>query len=193
MILPSKIEEKKEEVVVKPQIIEEPTAESTVKTSSKPLSRPKTSSGFSINSFITKDDKQEVEEAVVAKNEHLQEHHFTETDLQSEWNLLLMQLRTKGDVIYNAIKSFKLNKIDEKLIQIQYPSNSAKQEFDKISIEFFNHFKHKVNNHSIVFEFKHEPDSLSQEVLTNKKKFEKFVEINPLLKDLNDLMRFDLT
>lgn len=104
-----------------------------------------------------------------------------------------MQLRTKGDVIYNAIKSFRLEKIDEKVIQIQYPSNSAKVEFDKISIEFFNHFKHKVNNHSIVFEFKHEPDNLSQEVLSTKKKFEKLVEKNPLLKDLNDLMKFDLT
>jgi len=165
----------------------------TIKTASKPLSRPKISSGFSINSFINKEEKIEVEETVAVKNDHLQEHHFTETDLQSEWNLLLMQLRTKGDVIYNAIKSFRLEKIDEKVIQIQYPSNSAKVEFDKISIEFFNHFKHKVNNHSIVFEFKHEPDNLSQEVLSTKKKFEKLVKKNPLLKDLNDLMKFDLT
>lgn len=185
--------EKKEESILKPEIIQEPTTEFVIKTASKPLSRSKVSSGININSLMNTDEAPKTEEKIVVKSEDLHEHHFTETDLQSEWNILLSQLRAKGDVIYNAIKSFKLEKIDEKLIQIQYPSNSAKVEFDKISIEFFNHFKHKVNNHSIVFEFKHEPDNLSQEVMTNKKKFDKFVEINPLLKDLNDLMKFDLT
>jgi len=139
------------------------------------------------------DDAPKAEETVISKNEDLHEHHFTETDVQSEWNLLLLQLRTKDPVIFSAIKSFKLEKIDEKVVQIQYPSGSAKVEFDKISTEFFNHFKHKVNNYSITFEFKHEPEKLKQEILTTKKKFEKFVEINPLLKDLDDLMKFDLT
>ena len=168
--------------------------EITIKTASKPLSRPKSSSGFSINSFINKEEKQEVKEkTVVVANENLQEHHFTETDLQSEWNLMLMNLRAKDPFVFNAIKSFKLEKIDEKFIQVQYPSESAKVEFDKISGEFFNHFKRKVNNYAIKIEYKQDVQNLKIEVLTTKKKFEKFVEINPLLKDLDDLMKFDLT
>lgn len=195
MKLPSKIEieEKKEEVIVKPQNTEQLLAEITIKTASKPLSRPKSSSGFSINSFINKEEKQEVEETVAVTNENLQEHHFTETDLQSEWNLMLMNLRAKDPFVFNAIKSFKLEKIDEKLIQVQYPSESAKVEFDKISGEFFNHFKRKVNNYAIKIEYKQDVQNLKIEVLTTKKKFERFVEINPLLKDLDDLMKFDLT
>jgi DNA polymerase-3 subunit gamma/tau len=129
----------------------------------------------------------------VVKNDHLQEHHFTDTDLQTEWNLLLMQLRTNEPFVFNAIKSFKLVKIDEQVIQVLYPSESAKAEFDKISIEFFNHFKRKVNNYSIKIEYKQDVQNLKIEVLTTKKKFERFVEINPLLKDLDDLMKFDLT
>ncbi|UFH32375.1 hypothetical protein LNP04_01315 [Chryseobacterium sp. C-71] len=157
------------------------------------MSRPKSSSGFSINSFLNKEEKQEVEETAVVTNENLQEHHFTETDLQSEWNLMLMNLRAKDPFVYNAIKSFKLEKIDEKLIQVQYPSESAKAEFDKISGEFFNHFKRKVNNYAIIIEYKQDVQNLKIEVLTTKKKFERFVEMNPLLKDLDDLMKFDLT
>ncbi|WP_162089283.1 hypothetical protein [Chryseobacterium aquaeductus] len=191
--MPSKVEEKVQQIVVKPQVIEAPSAEVVVKTASKPLSKSRISSGININSLMNSDDSSKGEEIIVVKNESSQEHHFTETDVQSEWNLLLLQLRTKDPVIYSAIKSFKLQKIDEKTIQIQYPSGSAKVEFDKISSEFFNHFKTKVNNHSIVFDFKHEPQNLRQEVLTTKKKFEKLVEINPLLKDLDDLMKFDLT
>nr|WP_303649223.1 hypothetical protein [Chryseobacterium edaphi] len=104
-----------------------------------------------------------------------------------------MQLRTKDQFVFNAIKSFKLEKIDEKIIQVQYPSESAKVEFDKISNEFFNHFKRKVNNYLIKIEYKQDVQNLKIEVLTTKKKFERFVEINPLLKDLDDLMKFDLT
>ncbi|KUJ52871.1 hypothetical protein [Chryseobacterium sp. JAH] len=193
--MPSKIEvpEKKEEVVVKPQIIQETSPEITVKTASKPLSRPKISSGFSINSLINKEDKQEQEETVAEINENLQEHHFTETDLQAEWNLMLMQLRAKDPFVFNAIKSFKLEKVDEKTVQVLYPSESAKAEFDKISGEFFNHFKRKVNNYAIKIDYKQDVQNLKIEVLTTKKKFERFVEINPLLKDLDDLMKFDLT
>jgi len=106
---------------------------------------------------------------------------------------MLMQLRTKDPFVFNAIKSFKLVKIDEKLVQVQYPSESAKVEFDKISGEFFNHFKRKVNNYAIKIEYKQDVQNLKIEVLTTKKKFERFVEINPLLKDLDDLMKFDLT
>lgn len=193
--MPAKVlEEKKEEKIIKsPHVVEEPSAEITIRTASKPLSKSRVSSGININSLMNTEDSPKAGEIVVAKIENLHEHHFTDTDLQSEWSLLLVQLRTKEPVIFSAIKSFKLEKIDEKVIQVQYPSGSAKLEFDKISAEFFNHFKHKVNNHSIIFEFKHEPQNLRQEILTTKKKFEKFVEINPLLKDLDDLMKFDLT
>ena len=107
--------------------------------------------------------------------------------------ILLRQLRTKDPVVFNAIKPFKLAKIDEKIIEISYPSDSAKNEFDKISIEFFNHFKHKVHNHSVEFKFKKDQENLKIEILTKRKIFEKFVEKNPLLKDLDDLMKFDLT
>lgn len=155
--------------------------------------RPKVSSGFSINSFINKEEKQEAEESPIVVNTSSQEHHFTDTDLQAEWNLMLVQLRTKDPFSYNAIKSFKLEKMDEKTVQVLYPSESAKSEFDKISLEFFNHFKRKVNNYAIGIEYKQDHQNLKIEVLTTKKKFERLVEINPLLKDLDDLMKFDLT
>lgn len=125
--------------------------------------------------------------------QHLPEHHFTETDLQTEWNILLKQLQAKDPFVFNAIKTFRLIKIDEKNIQVLYPSDSAKVEFDKISTAFFNHFKHKVNNHTIGISYKKDHENLKIEVMTKKKIFEKFVEINPLLKDLDDLMKFDLT
>jgi DNA polymerase-3 subunit gamma/tau len=190
--IPQKIQEKKEEKVEKTAIVEEAPQE--IKKTSKPLSRQGISSGFSINSFLNKEEKAEVEETDLAvKPDDLPKNHFTETDLQVEWNLLLKQLQKKDIFVFNAIKTFKLVKSDENQITVLYPSDSAKVEFDKVNREFFNHFKTKVHNFSIEVEYKRDFENLKIEVVTKKKIFEKFIEKNPLLKDLDDLMKFDLS
>ncbi|KAA0126597.1 hypothetical protein FY557_16725 [Chryseobacterium sp. SN22] len=107
--------------------------------------------------------------------------------------MLLKQLQKKDTFVFNAIKTFKLLKSGENQITVLFPSDSAKSEFDKVSREFFNHFKTKVHNFSIGVVYKRDIENLKIEVMTKRKIFEKFAEKNPLLKDLDDLMRFDLT
>ncbi len=142
---------------------------------------------------MNREEKEEEEETHAVKKDDLPQNHFTETDLQSEWNLMLKQLQTKDAFVFNAIKTFKLTKADENVIRVFYPSDSAKVEFDKISGDFFNHFRRKVHNYAIEVEYKKDHENLKIEIMTKKKIFEKFVEKNPLLKDLDDLMKFDLT
>jgi len=94
--------------------------------------------------------------------------------------------------LYSAVNSFKFSKTSENTICINYPSESAKKEFEKIQGEFFNHFKRKVNNYQLSFDYKADV-SLKKEIVTKRSIFEKLVEINPVLKDLDDLMKFDLS
>ncbi|WP_312994598.1 hypothetical protein [Chryseobacterium flavum] len=164
-----------------------------VQKTSKPLSKQGVSLGFSINSFLNKEETTVAEETVVIKNDNLPQNHFTDTDLQVEWNLMLKQLQRKDGFVFNAVKTFKLIKAEENKIKVLYPSDSAKAEFDKISGDFFNHFKRKVHNHIIEIEYQRDVENLKIEVMTKRKIFEKFIEKNPLLKDLDDLMKFDLT
>lgn len=159
----------------------------------KPLTRQAVSSGFSINAFLSREEPVTEEDAAVEKTENLPQSHFTETDLQAEWNLLLKQLQRKDTFVFNAIKTFKLLKSGENQITVLFPSDSAKVEFDKVSREFFNHFKTKVHNFSIEVVYKRDTENLKIEVMTKRKIFEKFAEKNPLLKDLDDLLKFDLT
>ncbi len=190
-IIQEKAPEKKEVKAEKPaqaEIVQETTVKTT-----KPLSRQGITSGFSINSFLNKEEKEVKEETVAVKTESLPKNHFTETDLQMEWNLMLKQLQKRSSFIFNAVKAFKLVKSGENTIKVLYPSDSAKVEFDKIAGEFFNHFKTKVHNHSIEVDYQRDFDSLKIEVVTKRKIFEKFIEKNPVLKDLDDLMKFDLT
>lgn len=126
------------------------------------------------------------------KEENLPENHFSQTDLDSAWSEFLEHLAKTNTFVYNAISNFKLEKSDENRITVKYSSSTAKSEFDKLSPEFFNHFRHKVNN------FKIEVDcvtdvTIKKEIMTKRKQFEKLAQINPLLRDLDDLMKFDLS
>ncbi|MEF9478672.1 hypothetical protein OWR28_14075 [Chryseobacterium sp. 1B4] len=169
---PEKIEVKAEQQPAASQTVQ---AVSVAKTT-KPLSRPGISSGFSINSFLNKEDKVEAAEDTVVRTENLPQNHFTDTDLQTEWKIMLKQLQVKNNFVFNAVKTFKLEKAEEHKIKVLFPSDSAKVEFDKISGEFFNHFKRKVQNHSIEVEYVRDVENLKIEVVTKRKMFEKFIE-----------------
>ena len=124
--------------------------------------------------------------------ESLPSQHFTETDLQTYWQKFLEALRKEDLVVYNAISGFKLHKLEENSIEIRYPSYTAKAEFDKISRDFSNGFQHAVNNHSIEIKFENVGAKMKKHAITKRTMFEKYCEINPLLRELDDFFKFDL-
>ena len=148
-------------------------------------------SEFSIHAALNKKEEEEVH-LEIKKEEDLPEHHFSEVDLQREWQFFLQDLQKKDTVLYYAVNTLKLHKKDENLINILYPSDSVKTEFEKVQAEFFNHFKRKVNNYKIEIQFSSDV-TLKKEIVTKRTIFEKFVEINPVLKDLDDLLKLDLS
>ncbi len=95
-------------------------------------------------------------------------------------------------VVFSAINGFRLSKWDENTVMVNFPSESAKVEFEKVRADFFNHFMHKVNHFNIKVDYTMDV-ALKKEIMTKRKLFEKMVEINPLLKDLDDLMKFDFS
>lgn len=100
-------------------------------------------------------------------------------------------MQSEDIIVYNAISSFKLRKKDENTVEITYPSESAKSEFEKVRGDFFNHFMHKVSHFNIGIEYKNDV-TLKKEIVTKRKIFDKFAEINPVLKDLDEIFKFDL-
>lgn len=149
----------------------------------KPVSK------FSINAILQKTEEKPEETTI--QEEKLPSNHFTDTDLQEEWRKFLLKLRNEDIIIFSAISSFKLKKLNEDIVEISYPSDSAKSEFEKVRADFFNHFMHKVNHFNIKIEYKNDV-TIKKGIITKKKIFDKFVQINPVLKDLEDLFKFDL-
>lgn len=135
--------------------------------------------------------EKEKEQVKSDAKEQLPSNHFTETDLHNEWNKFLVEMQSEDIIVYNAISSFKLRKKDENTVEITYPSESAKSEFEKVRGDFFNHFMHKVSHFNIGIEYKNDV-TLKKEIVTKRKIFDKFAEINPVLKDLDEIFKFDL-
>lgn len=135
--------------------------------------------------------EKEKEQVKTDAKEQLPSNHFTETDLHNEWNKFLVEMQSEDIIVYNAISSFKLRKKDENTVEITYPSESAKSEFEKVRGDFFNHFMHKVSHFNIGIEYKNDT-TLKKEIVTKRKIFDKFAELNPVLKDLDDIFKFDL-
>ena len=123
-------------------------------------------------------------------DEQLPDNHFSDMDLQTAWTTFLKELFKDNIVVWSAINTFKLSKIDENKIEIKYSSDTAKKEFEVIQMDFFNYFEHKVNNFQIEIIYR-EDITLKKGNLSKKQIFEQLVEINPVLKELENLMRFD--
>ena len=95
-------------------------------------------------------------------------------------------------MLYNAINGFKFSKLDEDTVIINYPSDTAKAEFEKVQGDFFNHFKHKANHFRIKIEYRMN-FALKKEIVTKRTLFEKMAEKNPLLRDLDGIFKFDFS
>lgn len=173
-----------------PAVKEPEVSEVKIVTAQTPLSKEKNRSKFSITAALTK--KEETKETVEETKADLPTNHFTETDLIGEWTKFLEKIKKNDIVVFSAINGFKLSKTGENTVLVNYPSESAKVEFEKVRAEFFNHFMHKVNHFNIAVNYKMDV-ALKREIMTKRKLFDKMAEINPLLRDLDDLMKFDFS
>lgn len=164
---------------------------STLKKSDVPLAKNHKLSSFSIIERINKEEEKPENEKIKIED-NLPTNHFTNSDLEKEWGIFIEDLKKNDVVIYGAINGFKLSKKDENTVEVTYPTEIARVEFDKVQNGFFNHFKHKVNHFKIKIEYKLN-SALKSEIITKKKIFDKLAEINPLLKNLDEIMKFDFS
>ena len=57
--------------------------------------------------------------------------------MQTEWQVFLNDLFIKDQVTYFAVNTAKLHKKEENVVEILYPSDLVKTEFEKIQAQFF--------------------------------------------------------
>ncbi|NAW50423.1 hypothetical protein GNY06_03115 [Elizabethkingia argentiflava] len=109
-----------------------------------------------------------------------------------QWEGFLEDLQHKDPIKFSAIKICRLQKKNENKIHIKVPSQAAKAEFETIRKDFLSSFQRKVNNFHIKSKYI-EDETLKREIMTKRKLFDRFAEKNPVLRALDDLMKFDFS
>lgn len=161
-----------------------------IRKAEQPLGNAK-GSERSVSVFLEETERKKQEKINALNQEkNLPENHFSEEKLKEEWQRFLNVLERENPIVYTIINPFVLSKKGENEIEVAYSSDTAKSKFEEIQAEFFNQFKQKVNNFKISVSYK-KNESLKSEMITTRKKFEKMVEVNPVLKDLEKLMMFE--
>lgn len=168
-------------------VVEEPAQSFLNKVNKEPI---KDISSYNISDWVAQKSKRD--DAIAKPIEEQPADDFSQQTLLTEWKLFLDNLHHRAPVKFSAIKSCKLSKLDDNFILVEFSSLASKSEFIDTSRTFLPDFEKKVNNFKISFKFKQDP-SLKKEIMTKKKLFDKFAKENPLLKDLNDLMKFDFS
>lgn len=125
-------------------------------------------------------------------NEDLPKNHFTQVDIDQEWNRFLEGLRNENSIIYHAISGFRIIKEGEDNITVYYSTEAAKSEFDAVHADFFNGLRTKVKNYGFAVNFQRD-QTIRRELITKQKVFDKMVEKNPLIGKLNEIFKFDLS
>lgn len=141
---------------------------------------------------VTSAKLQESAEEKTLPPEKLPADHFAENDLQEEWLHFLKNLHSKDALAHLAIRDFKLKKSGENEITVEYPSESALREFEKISPQFLADLRVKTNNFLVEIKFIQDQASRRREVITKKQIFADLVKVNPLLAELDAFLKFDL-
>lgn len=109
-----------------------------------------------------------------------------------EWKLFLDNLQDDDPVKFSAIKVCKLQKKDENKILIKVPSEAAKSEFETVRKDFYLYFSGK----SIIFILKVNMWRMKlckKKSLPNENYLINLQKKNPILKELDDLMKFDFS
>lgn len=152
----------------------------------------KNPSKFSIESFSKSLEEQKSKKDKEETEQKLPRTPFEESEIQAFWKDYLETIKRKDPFLFNAIRDFKIEKIDEDTLSVHYTSESAKSEFDKICPLFFSELKHKINNFYIEPQYKMIETNVRKERTTKRSIFEQMSEKNPLLLELNNIFKFDL-
>ncbi|SDD91795.1 hypothetical protein [Riemerella columbipharyngis] len=142
---------------------------------------------FNIEGNIKK--KQEQQNTVESNDGNLPNDYFSPGTLQEEWNAFLDKIKNNTPA-YSTLKAFVVHKESDNLISITYASDSSKKHFEDMVGDFFANFKKKVNNYNITIEYRQK--ALPRiSVKNNRDIFYELAHKYPLLKELDDLLKFD--
>jgi len=153
---------------------------------------PKKVSGLSLKSIQQKKEilaKKNGEKPTVAEEK---DEPFTETQLHAAWDEYIHRLKNKGSKILASIMETDMPKIDGKVISIELPADTMKNELERMHNPLMGFIKKKLNNTLITLEIHVNEQVAKKYAFTEMEKFNKLKEQNPLLEKLRKTFDLDI-
>ena len=173
------------EVSYKAKKEEKSTAQPVMET---PQNSRRRSSALSLNAALKKEDISEEKQTV--SSEALPKNPFSEFDFQVYWKKYIEILEKQGEKMLASILNSTEPIIKETQVSLTYPNAMMMEEVRKNQFPILNYLREKLQNYEINFVLQYNEDEEKSFVYTPQEKFEKLLEINPLLGEFRK--KFDL-
>ena len=145
-------------------------------------------SRYNIKSYVNKKDENIAGD--IESEEEVMDEKFTQEELDTYWADFLQNNQLDSVLLY-AISDFVLEKVENNIVKIKYTSESASERFSEIQAQFVSGLKQRIKNNRIVLEFELTSKTKSS-YMSKASIFKEYAEINPLLKELDAVLNFDL-
>jgi DNA polymerase III, subunit gamma and tau len=188
IVIPKKVETSETSREIKSIDVEQ--IEEQIKRGDKPLRVGQQSifSRYNIKSYVNKKDENIAGD--IESEEEVMDEKFTQEELDTYWADFLQNNQLDSVLLY-AISDFVLEKVENNIIKIKYTSESARERFSEIQAQFVSGLKQRIKNNRIVLEFELTSKTKSS-YMSKASIFKEYAEINPLLKELDTVLNFDL-
>jgi hypothetical protein len=118
---------------------------------------------------------------------------FTETQMQLMWNKFANNFESKGEMYYNAILTMTQPILEGTTIVYELPNEGTKIEFsEKLESQLLRFLRGNLHNHDIEIKIVVNGKIEERKAFTIEDKYQKLVQINPLLEDFRRFFELDL-
>ncbi len=144
-------------------------------------------------SLSTANKKEEVQNGDVPSIEvDLPKNPFSQADFYVYWKKYIEILTKQGEKMLSAILNSTEPIVAENSVTLTYPNAMMMEEVRKNQGPILNYLRDKLQNFSITFDLHYNESDEKSFVYTPQEKYEKLLEINPLLANFRKLLDLDL-
>ncbi|MGK0380150.1 MAG: DNA polymerase-3 subunit gamma/tau [Patiriisocius sp.] len=137
--------------------------------------------------------KHEMKQELVAQKpdaKNLPYKKFTEDQMITAWKAYSAIIEKEGK--YNLLShlSMGIPKLEGSIIHLEFPNNTIKLEVERSKYELLEYLKENLQNYNVSLSIEVNETSAKKYAYTDREKFEKLKEVNPLIDKLR--IEFDL-
>ena len=149
-------------------------------------------SGLSLKSIEHQKAHEQKKVNTIVDPKNLPKDSFTEDDVKQAWITYGQQQDKKGQRIIGSMFAMNLPELKEGKIHITLPNRSMKVDLENALPGFFQFLYKKLNNYSVEIIIHVNEEISKRYAFTPQEKYEKLLEINPLLDRLRSEFGLDI-